>query len=133
MRWGTTLGENNVVNYGFGGLEVVWDLHNQGLATATEQQANPSSMFNYFKALCHAKGNVAYPTYGKLNWTGTIGGDTNTLSMQITDGYRTVNVFINASSETKTISGMDAGVKIGGSYGTTDTTIPAYGFLVVKK
>ena len=98
-----------------------------------KQEADNNSLLNYFQALGAAKADPRFPTYGKINWTGTIGGDTDTLSMQISDGTRTVNVFINASGQTKTISDLDAGTKIGGSYGSGDKTVPAYGFLVVAK
>ena len=91
-------------------------------------------MYNYFKALCHAKGDSRFPTYGSIEWTGTIGGDTNTLSMKISDGTRGVIVFINASGSTKTIEAHNQGPIIGGSYGTTSSyQIPAYGFMVVQK
>ena len=136
MRWSTEYGVDGVVKYGFGGLDVLWDYESAKTPTVAEQQADPTSLYNYFKALCHVKGDSRYPTYGWFNWTGTIGNDadkTNTLSMEITDGVRTVIVFINATNNTKTIESHNQGTKIGGSYGSTDTTVPPYGFLVVQR
>ena len=133
MRWGTEYGKDGVVEYGFGGLDVLWDSISAKTPIVSAQQADPSSMYNFFKAVCHAKSDTRFPTYGSLQWTGTIGGDTNTLSMKISDGSRSVIVFINASSITQTIEANNRGPVIGGSYGSTDTTIPPYGFVVVQK
>ena len=133
MRWGRTYGEDGVVEYGFNGLEVLWDNVSNSIATVSEQQKDNNSMFAHFKAVCHTKSDPRFPTYGNIEWTGTIGGDTDTLSMKISDGSRSVIVFINASSSSKTIEAMNQGPKVGGSVGSTDTTIPPYGFLVVQK
>ncbi len=133
MRWGAEYGKDGVVQYGFGGLEVLWDKISAQTPIASAQQADNNSLYNYFKALCHAKGDSRFPTYGSIEWTGTMGGDTNTLSMKISDGSRSVIVFINASGSAKEIEYQNRGVKIGGSYGSTDTTVPAGGFVVVQK
>ncbi len=135
MKWGSEYGKNGVVKYGFGGLDVLWDSISSNIDTAEVQQGKADSMFNFFKALCHAKGDSRYPTYGRFNWVGTIGNSTdklNTLSMEITDGVRTVRVFINATDSAKTIESHNQGTKIGGSAGSTDTTVEPYGFLVVQ-
>jgi glycosidase/uncharacterized protein YjdB len=133
MRWGTEYGKDGVVEYGFGGLDVLWDSISSQTPIVSAQQQDPNSMYNFFKAVCHVKGDSRFPTYGSLEWTGTMGGDTNTISMKISDGSRSVIVFINASSTSKEIEAHNQGPKIGGSYGSTDTTVPAYGFVVVQK
>ena len=133
MRWSTEYGVNGVVEYGFNGLEVLWDKVSANLPVVADQQADPTSMYNFFKAVCHAKSDPRFPTYGGIEWTGTIGGDTNTLSMKISDGSRGAIVFINASGQPKEIEAMNRGTVIGGSYGYTDSTVPAYGFVVVQK
>ena len=135
MRWGTVYGEDGVVKYGFSGLEVLWDKVSSTLATTSQQQADQSSMFRYFSDLCHVKGDAKFPTYGNIDWTGTIGGDTNTLSMKISDGSRSVIVFINASDHVVQVESMNQGPVIGASYGADKAQykIPAYGFMVVQK
>ena len=133
MRWGNEYGKDGVVEYGFGGLDVLWDSISSQTPIVSAQQQDPNSMYNFFKAVCHVKGDSRFPTYGSLEWTGTMGGDTNTISMKISDGSRSVIVFINASSTSKEIEAHNQGPKIGGSYGSTDTTVPAYGFVVVQK
>lgn len=133
MRWGSEYGKDGVVEYGFGGLDVLWDSISSQTPIVSAQQQDPTSMYNFFKAVCHVKGDSRFPTYGSLEWTGTMGGDTNTISMKISDGSRSVIVFINASSTSKEIEAHNQGPKIGGSYGSTDTTVPAYGFVVVQK
>lgn len=133
MRWGAEYGKDGVVEYGFGGLDVLWDSISSQTPIVSAQQQDPNSMYNFFKAVCHVKGDSRFPTYGSLEWTGTMGGDTNTISMKISDGSRSVIVFINASPTSKEIEAHNQGPKIGGSYGSTDTTVPAYGFVVVQK
>jgi len=133
MRWGNEYGKDGVVEYGFGGLDVLWDKISAQTPIVSAQQADQSSMYNFFKALCHVKGDSRFPTYGNLEWTGTIGGDTNTLSMKISDGSRSVIVFVNAGPTAKEIEANNQGPLIGGSYGCTATTVPAYGFVVVQK
>jgi len=133
MRWSNEYGKDGVVEYGFGGLDVLWDKISAQTPIVSEQQKDQSSMYNFFKALCHVKGDSRFPTYGSLEWTGTIGGDTNTLSMKISDGSRSVIVFVNAGPTSKEIEANNRGPVIGGSYGSTETTVPAYGFVVVQK
>ena len=132
MRWSTKLGEDNVVNYRFSGLEVLWDNYNQKLATASQQQNDEKSMFNLFAAACAAKNDARYPTYGSVvNYWPEVNG--SVLCMQIKDASRTVNVFINYSGTTQSISGLNKGELIKASYGGSADTVGAYGFTVVKK
>ena len=133
MRWGTTYGQDGVVKYGFGGLEVLWDNISNNIPIVSVQQADANSLYSYFKVACHVKGDSRFPTYGSIEWTGTMGGDTNTLSMKISDGTRSVIVFINASSSPKDIEAHNQGPMIGGSNGSTATTVAPYGFVVVQK
>ena len=130
MRWGKTKGEDMVVNYTFGGVEVLWDYYNQKLATVPEQMNDSNSLYTLFKALCHVKNDDRYPTYGYVvnQW-----GDGSYLCLQISDGTRTVNAFINSSDSPRSIEAMNSGEFIGGSVGASATNIPANGFSVVKK
>lgn len=132
MRWGREQGKDNVPIYIFSGLEVNWDLYNRNLATASEQQVDNNSMFNFFKAACTAKNDPRYPTYGYIDWSGTCGAVTQSVSMQISDGTRTARVFINNTGSPIDIPAMDQGELIGSSYGGTSSKVPAYGFVVVK-
>ena len=135
MRWGTSYGAEDddgvkVVNYKFSGLEVLWDNYNSSLPTAKQQQADPSSMFNLFKAAATAKNDDKYPTYGYVdNYWDEVAGSVTCL--HITDGSRKVNVFINYSSSTKSISALNQGALIACSDGGSATTVGAYGFTVV--
>ena len=133
MRWGKTQGKDNVVLYSFAGLEVNWDNYTRTIASVPEQQADENSLYNFFKALCHTKNDDRFPTYGNIINQWREGGDKNVLCMQISDGSRTVNVFINATGSDKAISGLNTGVYIGGSKGASATNIPAWGFTVVQK
>lgn len=133
MKWGSTKGKDMVVDYTFGGVEVLWDNYSQTIATVPEQQADPNSLYNLFKALCHAKNDPRYPTYGYLTNQWAEGSNMNVLCMQISDGTRTVNAFINATDSAVPISPLNQGEFIGGSVGASATTIPANGFCVVKK
>ena len=134
MRWSNTLGDKGVVKYGFSGLEVLWDLYNQNLPTVSEQQADPNSMFTLFKYLCHAKGDERYPTYGYIANQWAEGSDQNVLCLQISDGTRKVNAFINATGSAMSIAGQNQGELIydsNGNHSGTGTSVPAYGFAVV--
>ena len=130
MRWGTKYGEDMVVNYKFSGLEVLWDNYNASLATASAQQADATSMFNLFAAAAKAKNDDRYPTYGQMNnyWDEVAGKVT---CMQLSDGSRKVNVFINYSGTVQNISAINQGTLIGCSNGGSATTVGAYGFTVV--
>ena len=130
MRWGTKYGQDMVVDYKFSGLEVLWDNYNASLPVASAQQADSSSMFNLFKAACHAKGDDRYPTYGQVaNYWDEVAGKVT--CMQLTDGTRKVNVFINYSGSVQNISAINQGTVIGFSEGGSATTVGAYGFTVV--
>ena len=137
MRWGATQGADQVTTYTFSGLPVVWDNYNKTLPTVAEQETDPNSMLNFFKAVCATKQSKDYPTYGQVVWSGGVGSNTDILAMQLSDGQRTVNVFINNSDIVTEIEGHNRGIVIGSSFGgpavgTTGATIPAHGFVVVK-
>ena len=132
MRWGATKGQDGVVNYTFGGIEVLWDFYNQGLATMPEQKADAGSMLNYFKALCAVKNDDAFPTYGFVSGTGTIGENQNTSNFKISDGTREVAVFVNNRDNAVSINWMGYSL-LGGSAGGTANSVPAHGFVVLKK
>ena len=132
MRWGTTYGQDGVVDYKFSGLEVLWDNYNATLPTAYEQMDDQSSMFNLFAKAAQAKNDSRYPTYGNIvNYWDEVSG--KMVCIQISDGSRTVNVFINFSPATQTISELNRGQLISCSYGGSEKTVGAYGFTVVKK
>ncbi len=132
MRWGATKGQDGVVNYTFGGIEVLWDKYNQTLATVPEQKANANSMLNYFKALCAVKNDDAYPTYGFVSGTGSINGQEATAKFDISDGTRTVSVFVNNRDEAVSFSMMGYSL-LGCSAGGSANSVPAHGFVVMKK
>ena len=132
MRWGTTKGSDQVVNYTFGGIEVLWDFYNQGLATVPEQKADSGSMLNYFKALCAVKNDDAYPTYGFVSGTGSINGVEGTSNFKISDGTREVAVFINNTGSPISIGWMGYSL-LGASSGGSANSVPANGFVVLKK
>lgn len=134
MRWGNEQGKDEVTSYIFSGLQVTWDAYNSKLATASAQQADTNSMFNHFKALNNTKNNAAYPTYGYVVWSGTVGECQESSSIQISDGKRTVNIFINGTGSAITIPERDrgTGTVVGCSINGSVSTVPAYGFVVVK-
>ena len=132
MRWGTTKGQDGVVDYTFGGIEVLWDKYNQTLATVPEQKSNANSMLNYFKALCAVKNDDSYPTYGFVSGTGSINGQEGTAKFDISDGTRTVSVFVNNRDEAVSFSMMGYSL-LGCSIGGSANSVPAHGFVVMKK
>ena len=133
MRWGTTYGQDKVVKYTFGGIEILWDFYNQTLPTVSQQQADSGSLYNLFKALCHAKSDPRYPTYGYILNQWAEGSNQNVLCLQIGDGTRTVNAFVNATDSDVSIAALNQGEFIGGSAGASGSVIPANGFTVVAK
>ena len=133
MRWGTVQGQDKVTNYSFGGLNVIWDNYSKTIDDVPTQQADPNSLYNYFKALCHVKNDERYPTYGNVINQWRENSNQNVLCMQISDGARKVNVFINATGSTQSIAELNRGIFIGGSVGASEKSIPAWGFVVVKK
>ena len=137
MRWASAKGADGgddvcTVDYTFGGIEVLWDLYNQNLPTAAQQKADDNSMLNYFKALCAVKNNDAYPTYGFVSGTGSINGQEATAKFDVTDGTRTVSVFVNNRDEAVSFSMMGYSL-LGCSAGGSPTSVPAHGFVVMKK
>ena len=135
MRWGTKKGQDEVVDYTFGGIEILWDTYNQNLPTAAEQKANPNSMLNYFKAACDIKNDPRYPTYGTVtNWGQCAGSEKYGAYIEISDGTRTVCVVINGSENADT-SFIKQGWTLLGGFGTgySSTCVPAHGFIVMAK
>ena len=132
MRWASSKGTQGVVNYTFGGIEVLWDNYNQTLPTVTEQKADANSMLNYFKAVCAVKNDDAYPTYGYISGTGSINGIEGTANFKISDGTREVAVFVNNSDSSVGIGWMGYSL-LGCSSGGSATSVPAHGFVVLKK
>ena len=137
MKWTTEMGASDgtvqTTNYGFGGLKVKWDSINKTLATASAQASNPSSMLSHFKLLGKTKADPRYPTYGWINWAGTIGSTQDSCAMQISDGTRTVNVFINNSGSVASIPYQDQMANVVGcSQGGSKTSVPAHGFVVLS-
>ena len=130
MKWGNELGKDGVVKYGFSGLEVLWDKMNQNLATVSAQEADPNSLLNYFKLLTAAKNDDRYPTYGHLQYFGSIDGGADGTYMKITDGTRTVIVRVN-NSDVQAVMGIPEGTLLAGSPGASTTVIPAHGFHVL--
>ena len=132
MRWGATKGSDGVVNYTFGGIEALWDNYNQSLPTVSQQKADANSMLNYFKSVCAVKNNDAYPTYGSISGTGSINGIEGTSNFKISDGTREVAVFVNNTDSNVGIGWMGYSL-LGCSNGGSATSVPAHGFVVLKK
>ena len=132
MRWGATKGSDGVVNYTFGGIEVLWDSYNQNLATVPDQKLDSNSMLNYFKALCAVKNDDAYPTYGFVSGTGSVNGVEGTSNFKISDGTREVAVFVNNTNSAVSIGWMGYSL-LGASNGGNANSVPAHGFVVLKR
>ena len=133
MRWGRTKGQNGVVDYSLGGIELLWDNYNKDLPTVTEQLQDDNSLLNLFIALGQVKNDSRYPTYGRVTNQWRENDNSSILCLEIKDGKRSVLAFINATGSDQTIESTHQGSFIGGSYGATATKIPAYGFLVVTR
>ena len=135
MRWGKEMGKDGVVKYQFSGMEVLWDFYNQALPTVDEQWADSNSLLNLFANLNKAKNDDRYPTYGYIVNQWAEGSNMNVLCLQISDGVRTVNAFINATDSQVAIASLNQGEYIWGSAGASGngSTIPANGFTVVAK
>ena len=132
MRWSTTKGTGGTVNYTFGGIEVLWDSYNQNLKTADEQWATDGSMLKYFHDLTAVKNNDAYPTYGFVSGTGSINGIEGTAKFDVSDGTRTVSVFVNNTGNAVSFTMMGYSL-LGCSAGGSANSVPAHGFVVMKK
>ena len=136
MRWTDTYGTGGTVKYQFSGMEVLWDNVSSTIKTAPEQQADPNSLFNYFKALTAIKRDSRYPTYGWAEWSGSIGGNNNTMSICLNDGSRKVVVGINNSNSAASFDYMGHGDVIGKSSGSSENgntfTVEPHGYLVVQ-
>ena len=132
MRWGSTKGEDGVVNYTFGGIHVNWDNYNKDLDTVDTQKGKADSMLNYFKAVCAVKNDDAYPTYGFISGTGSINGVEGTSNFKVSDGTREVAVFVNNTNAAIGIGWMGYSL-LGSSAGGSANSVPAHGFVVLKK
>lgn len=136
MRWGKTQGQDQVPLYtAVSGIEINWDFYNRTIDDASEQMKDPNSMFSLFKELCRIKNHSDYPTYGYINWGGSIGGANNTAAFEIEDkiAHKIVRVLINNSSSSVVVPGEQKGsAMLGGSVGASMNNVPAYGFVVIK-
>ncbi|MCQ2802474.1 MAG: alpha-amylase family glycosyl hydrolase [Bacilli bacterium] len=134
MKWGNVQGQDQVPLYiVVSGIELRWDLYNQTVKSAPEQIADSGSFYNLFKELCRIKNLAEYPTYGYINWGGSIGGANNTAAFEIQDSSHTVRVLVNNSAFAVSVPGEQKGSGIlGGSAGASMDSIPAYGFVVIK-
>ena len=134
MRWGSTKGQDQVVDYTFGGIEILWDTYNQTLPSASQQKAQADSMLNYFKAACDIKNDSRYPTYGSVRAYGSLTGqEKGECYIEISDGARTVCVCINNTNNA--LSYTKQGWTLLGGFGTgyTASNVPAHGFIVLKQ
>ena len=136
MRWTNTYGTGGTVKYQFSGMEVLWDKISNTIPTAPTQQADPNSLFNHFKALTAIKRDSRYPTYGWAEWSGSIGGNDNAMSICFNDGTRKVIVGINNSDSSASFDYTAHGDVIGKSSGSSASgstfTVEPHGFLVVE-
>ena len=134
MRWGTTKGEDEVVDFTFGGIEILWDRYNQNLPTADEQWSQADSMLKYVSAVTHIKNDKAFPTYGWIQAFGSLdGAEKGQCYIEISDGTRTVAVCINNSN--RNVSYTKMGWRLLGGFGSgyTASNVPAHGFIVLAK
>ena len=135
MRWTNSYGTGGTVKYQFSGMEVLWDSVSSTIKTVPEQQADPNSLLNYFKALTATKRNDKFPTYGYVENAGSIGGIEGTASITYNDGTRKVIVAINNSNSAAGFNYMGHGDVLGKSSGSSvngdNFSVEAHGFLVV--
>ena len=132
MRWTDTYGTGGTVKYQFSGMEVLWDTISSTIRTASQQQADPNSLFAHFKALTTAKRDSRYPTYG---WVVNSGAKSEGVAMMdLTDGSRSVEVVINNTDNSSSFQYMGAGAVLGSAGGSSisgsTVTIGAHGFIV---
>ena len=134
MRWGTTKGQDQVVDFTFGGIEILWDTYNQTLPTASQQKSQADSMLNFFKAACDIKNNPSYPTYGSVKAYGSLTGqEKGECYIEISDGVRTVCVCINNTNSAVTYNKMGWSLLGGFGTGYSQSNVPAHGFIVLKQ
>lgn len=133
MKWGNVQGQDQVPLYiVVSGIELRWDLYNQTIKSAPEQMQDSGSMFSLFKELCRIKNSDEYPTYGYINWGGSIGDTSNTAAFEIQDSKHVVRVLVNNSASSVTVPSEQKGKGIlGGSIGASQDSVPAYGFVVI--
>ena len=140
MRWATEKGGSGgdnvtVVDYTFGGIEILWDRYNQTLPTAAQQKADSNSMLNYFKAACDIKNDPRYPTYGSVKYWGQVANSEKYGAyIEISDGQRTACICINGTDTPDTSFSKQGWTLLGGfGQGYSATCIPAHGFIVLAQ
>ena len=134
MRWGTTKGQDQVPDFTFGGIEILWDTYNQTLPTADQQKADPNSLLNMFKAACAIKNDSRYPTYGNVTAYGSLTGQPiGECYIEISDGSRTVCYCFNNTDSNITYTKMGWSLLGGFGTGFNQNTVPAHGFIVLAK
>lgn len=131
MKWGNTIGQDNVPALQFGGIEVLWDKMNQNMKTVPQQLADSNSLLNHFKLLTAIKNDDRYPTYGNVVERGSLNGDSSGCYLMISDGTHKVRIRINNGDTDVTLGMPDSGTFLGGSSGATNAKIPAHGFHVI--
>ena len=133
MRWSDTYGKDNTVKYQFGGMEVLWDNVSNKIKTVPEQQADPNSLLNYFKALTAVKNDDRYPTYGWVDYCGAKTTGVAVVSFR-DNANRRVEVLVNNTDSDYMDSNMSMKEYIGGSQGSSAAggtyKVPARGFVV---
>ena len=131
MRWTNAYGTGGTVKYQFSGMEVLWDNVSSTIKTVPEQEADQSSLLNYFKALTATKRDSRYPTYG---WVTASGAKSEGVAMlDLSDGTRKVEVVINNTNNSSSFQYMGAGAVLGSAGGSgisgSTVTIGAHGFI----
>ena len=130
MKWHD---ESVITSYTFSGLKIAFDNYNKTIKDAETQQADSNSMYNFFKAVCHAKQHPDYPTYGYVAGQWRAYQDKDTLTLELRDSQnRHVYAFINATGEKVAIQGNHKGTFLGGSNGSDKDYVGPYGFCVIK-
>ncbi len=134
MRWGTKKGQDQVVDYTFGGIEILWDTYNQTLPTVDQQIADSNSILNLVKAVSDIKNSAAFPTYGGIgNYGSLTGSATGEAYIEYTDGSRTVCLCYNNTDNAISYSKMGWTLLGGFGNGYSSTNVPAHGFIVLAQ
>ena len=132
MRWTNTYGTGTTVKYQFSGMEVLWDNISNTIKTVPEQQNDPNSLLSYFKALTATKRDERFPTYGRVVNSGA--KSEGVAMMDLTDGYRSVEVVINNTGSSTSFNYSGPNVVVGKSNGSSisgnTVTVGAHGFIV---
>ena len=135
MRWSDEYGKDNVVKYQFSGMEVLWDKISNQTSPVPVQEVDSNSLLSYFKCLTAAKRSKDYPTFGWVVNSGSVGGQSGTTQMQISDGTRSAIVAINNNDSDVTFEYMGYKSVIGKSNNTVVDgkylTMKGRGFVVI--